>query len=42
MRRSAVNVELTKEELSRLQQALANIRVHGERYAASHQRFINR
>jgi aryl-alcohol dehydrogenase-like predicted oxidoreductase len=38
----AANIELTREELARIQHALANIRVHGERYAASQQRLIDR
>ena len=33
---------LTDEDLARIAQALAGIELHGERYAASHQQFVNR
>jgi len=35
-------VVLTDEDLARIAQALAGIELHGERYAASHQQFVNR
>lgn len=38
----AANLELMREDLARIEYALGNIRVHGERYTASHQQFINR
>jgi len=36
------DVVLEPEELERIRQALATVQVQGDRYAASHQRFINR
>ncbi|MDF0542904.1 aldo/keto reductase [Sphingobium sp. H39-3-25] len=36
------DVELSKEDLVRIETALASVQVHGDRYAASHQRFVNR
>jgi len=36
------SVELSSEDLARIESALAQIEIHGERYAASHQRFVNR
>jgi aryl-alcohol dehydrogenase-like predicted oxidoreductase len=36
------NVTLSSEDLTRIEQALAGVQVQGERYAASHQRFVNR
>jgi len=38
---AAANVELTREELEGIEHALANIRIHGERYAAPQQRMID-
>ncbi len=38
----AVSVELTDQELARIRDALAGIELVGERYAAAHQRLINR
>ena len=38
----AVSVELTKQDLVRIREALAGIRVVGERYDTSHQRLVNR
>jgi aryl-alcohol dehydrogenase-like predicted oxidoreductase len=35
-------VQLTKEDLVRIETALSSVQVHGERYAASQQRFVNR
>jgi aryl-alcohol dehydrogenase-like predicted oxidoreductase len=39
---SATEVALSSDDLSRIEQALAGIEVHGDRYPASHQRFVNR
>jgi len=36
------DVELTSADMTRIEQALATVEVQGDRYAASHQRFINR
>jgi len=36
------SVELSSDDLARIEIALAQIEIHGERYAASHQRFVNR
>jgi aryl-alcohol dehydrogenase-like predicted oxidoreductase len=36
------DVEMTSDDLARIKEALGHIEVHGERYPASHQRFINR
>jgi aryl-alcohol dehydrogenase-like predicted oxidoreductase len=36
------SVELTDGDLARIGQALSGIQLQGERYAASHQRFVNR
>jgi len=36
------DVELTSDDLARIEQALNRIQLQGERYPASHQRFINR
>ncbi|ALG75314.1 aldehyde oxidase [Azospirillum thiophilum] len=36
------DVELTSDDLTRIEQALNRIQLQGERYPASHQRFINR
>ncbi|KQT53056.1 MULTISPECIES: aldo/keto reductase [unclassified Aureimonas] len=36
------DVELTEADLARILDALSGIQVQGERYAASHQRFVNR
>jgi len=38
----AADVELTADDLARIEQALATIQVQGDRYPASHQRFVNR
>lgn len=38
----AVSVELIDQELARIREALAGIELVGERYAAAHQRLINR
>ncbi|MDN5925600.1 MAG: aldo/keto reductase [Hyphomicrobiales bacterium] len=38
----AVSVELTDQDLASIREALAGIELVGERYAASHQRLINR
>lgn len=38
----AADVELTDQDLSSIAQALDGIEVQGDRYAASHQRFVNR
>ena len=37
-----VDVELSDRDLARIGDALSGIEVQGERYAASHQRFVNR
>jgi len=39
---SALAVELSTQELDRIQSALATFQVTGERYAPSHQKFVNR
>lgn len=39
---SALAVELRRDELDRIQSVLATFEVTGERYAASHQQFVNR
>jgi aryl-alcohol dehydrogenase-like predicted oxidoreductase len=36
------SVELTPDDVTRIEQALATIEVQGDRYAASHQQFVNR
>jgi aryl-alcohol dehydrogenase-like predicted oxidoreductase len=36
------DVVLTEQDLARITDALSGIEVHGERYAASHQQFVNR
>jgi aryl-alcohol dehydrogenase-like predicted oxidoreductase len=36
------SVELTPDDITRIEQALATIEVQGDRYAASHQQFVNR
>jgi aryl-alcohol dehydrogenase-like predicted oxidoreductase len=36
------DVELTADDLARIEQTLATIEIQGERYGASHQRFVNR
>jgi aryl-alcohol dehydrogenase-like predicted oxidoreductase len=36
------DVELTPDDMTRLEQALATVDVQGDRYAASHQQFVNR
>jgi aryl-alcohol dehydrogenase-like predicted oxidoreductase len=38
----AADVALTGQDLSTIEQALAGIKVVGDRYAAAHQRFVNR
>jgi aryl-alcohol dehydrogenase-like predicted oxidoreductase len=38
----AANVTLSPEDLARIEQSLARITVQGDRYPASHQRFVNR
>jgi aryl-alcohol dehydrogenase-like predicted oxidoreductase len=38
----AATVKLTEADLARIEQALAGIQIQGDRYAASHQRFVNR
>ena len=38
----AADVELTADDLARIAQALASVAVHGDRYAAAQQRFVNR
>lgn len=38
----AVSVKLTADDLTRIKNALDGIEIHGERYAASHQQFVNR
>jgi aryl-alcohol dehydrogenase-like predicted oxidoreductase len=38
----AVDIELTTDDLARIEHALAGVQVAGDRYAASHQRFVNR
>ena len=38
----AADVELTAQDLASIEQALSGIQVHGDRYAASSQRLINR
>lgn len=38
----AVSVELTEQDLARIHEALADMRVVGERYDTSHQRLVNR
>ncbi len=38
----AANQALTDQDLTRIADALSGIEVHGERYAASHQQFVNR
>ncbi|MEW9855252.1 aldo/keto reductase [Novosphingobium sp. M1R2S20] len=38
----AIDVDLTTEDLARIEQALGTVRVVGDRYPASHQRFVNR
>lgn len=38
----SADVELTSDDLARIEQALNRIQLQGERYPASHQRFINR
>ena len=35
-------VVLTDQDLARITDAFSGIEVHGERYAASHQQFVNR
>lgn len=35
-------VELTADDVTRIEQALATVQVQGDRYAASHQQFVNR
>lgn len=37
-----VDLALTDQDLTRIADALSGIEVHGERYAASHQQFVNR
>jgi aryl-alcohol dehydrogenase-like predicted oxidoreductase len=39
---SAVDTELSADDLARIEHALAGVQVAGDRYAASHQRFVNR
>jgi aryl-alcohol dehydrogenase-like predicted oxidoreductase len=36
------DVEFTTEDLTRIEQALGSVEVQGDRYAASHQQFVNR
>jgi aryl-alcohol dehydrogenase-like predicted oxidoreductase len=36
------DVELTPDDMTRIEQALATVDVQGDRYAASHQQFVNR
>jgi aryl-alcohol dehydrogenase-like predicted oxidoreductase len=36
------DVELTADDLARIRDGLASLTAHGDRYAASHQRFVNR
>jgi len=38
----AANVELPDDDLARVQQVLASIKVQGDRYPASYQTFVNR
>ncbi len=38
----AADIELAADDLARMDQALAAIEVHGERYSPSQQRFVNR
>jgi aryl-alcohol dehydrogenase-like predicted oxidoreductase len=38
----AMPVALYVEDLARIREALAGIEIVGERYSASHQRFVNR
>jgi aryl-alcohol dehydrogenase-like predicted oxidoreductase len=38
----AADVELTADDRARIEQALAGVQVQGDRYPASHQRFVNR
>lgn len=38
----AAGVVLTNDDLARIEQALAGVEVHGDRYPVSHQRFVSR
>lgn len=38
----AADVELTSDDLARIEASLTGVQVTGDRYAASHQRFVNR
>jgi aryl-alcohol dehydrogenase-like predicted oxidoreductase len=38
----SADVELNPDDMTRIEQALATVDVQGDRYAASHQQFVNR